>query len=74
MAGNMKGRGGIKGLLLQHGEKAAIGVFGFVALWLVYKTTALPRLGRKIQSCQAPQRDHRNHERRAKRSMARAGK
>jgi hypothetical protein len=50
MAGNMKGQGGIKGLLLQHGEKAAIAIVGCVALWLIYKTTSLPRLEEKYKA------------------------
>src|SRR6185312_15031993 len=50
MAGNMKGLGGVKGLLLKHGEKAAIAIFGFAALWLVYKTTSLPRLEEKYKA------------------------
>ncbi|HEX4415047.1 MAG TPA: hypothetical protein VH107_15530 [Lacipirellulaceae bacterium] len=50
MAGNLKGQGGIKGLLLQHGEKAAIALVGFIALWLIYKTTTLPRLEEKFKA------------------------
>ncbi len=49
MAGNLKGQGGIKRLLLQHGEKAAIALVGLVALWLVYKATDLPRLEDKYK-------------------------
>jgi hypothetical protein len=48
MAGNTKG--GVVGLLLQHGEKAAIAIVGFIALWLVYKTTSLPRLEDKYKA------------------------
>ena len=50
MAGNLKGQGGIKRMLLRHGEKAAIALVGLVALWFVYKTTALPRLEDKFQA------------------------
>jgi hypothetical protein len=50
MSGNLKGQGGIKRLLLQHGEKAAIALVGLVALWLIYKTTALPRLEDKYKA------------------------
>ncbi len=50
MAGNMKGQGGVKGLLLQHGEKAVIALVGLVALWLIYKTMSLPRLEDKYRA------------------------
>ncbi len=50
MAGNMKGHGGFVGLLLQHGEKAAITIVGLIALYLVYKTTSLPRLEEKYKA------------------------
>lgn len=55
MAGNLKGLGGLKGLLLRHGEKAAIAVVAFVALWVVYKTTSLPRLDDKLKADQLHQ-------------------
>ena len=50
MASNLKGQGGIKGLLLLHGEKIAISLVGVVALLLIYKTTSLPRLEDKFQA------------------------
>ena len=46
----MKGHGGFVGLLLQHGEKAAITIVGLIALYLVYKTTSLPRLEEKYKA------------------------
>lgn len=50
MASNLKGQGGIKRLLLQHGEKIAITLVGVAALFLVYKTTSLPRLKDELQA------------------------
>ncbi len=50
MAGKLKGQGGIKGLLLLHGEKIAISLVGLIALLLIYKTTSLPRLEDKFQA------------------------
>jgi hypothetical protein len=44
MKANLKGLGGIKGLLLLHGEKVAMGVVGLLALWFVYSSMRLPRL------------------------------
>ena len=50
MASKLKGQGGAKGFLLLHGEKIAISLVGLVALWLIYKTTSLPRLEDKYQA------------------------
>lgn len=50
MASNLKGQGGIKRLLLQHGEKVVIALVGVVALFLVYKTMSLPRLKEELQA------------------------
>ena len=50
MAGNLKGLSGIKGLVLRHGEKVVIALVGFVALWLVYKSTSLPKLEPDFQA------------------------
>jgi hypothetical protein len=50
MAGKLKGAGGIKGFFLLHGEKLAIGIVGFLALFLIYKTTSLPHLEDKYQA------------------------
>ena len=50
MAGNLKGLSGIKGLVLRHGEKVVIALVGFVALWLVYKSTSLPKLEADFQA------------------------
>jgi hypothetical protein len=44
MKANLKGLGGIKGLLLLHGEKVAIAVVGLLALWFIYSSMSLPRL------------------------------
>lgn len=49
MASN-KRQGGIKGLLLLHGEKIAISLVGLIALWMIYKATSLPRLEDKYQA------------------------
>src|SRR5215211_389089 len=50
MAGKLKGQGGIKGFMLLHGEKLAISIVGLLALWLIYKSTSLPRLEDKYQA------------------------
>ena len=50
MATNLKGAGGVKGFLLLHGEKIAIGIVGFFALWIVYKSFNLPKLDDKHQA------------------------
>lgn len=50
MAGNLKGLGGAKGLLLRHGEKAAIGIVALVALYVIYTTMSLPRLDEKLKA------------------------
>ena len=38
------------GFLLRHGEKIAISLVGLIALWLIYKTTSLPRLADQFQA------------------------
>jgi hypothetical protein len=50
MKANLKGRGGIKGLLLLHGEKVAIAVVGLLALWFVYSSLQLPSLESQYQA------------------------
>ena len=50
MATNLKGQGGIKGLLLLHGEKVAIAIVALVAIWFVYSSTKLPKLDDKFQA------------------------
>jgi hypothetical protein len=50
MAGKLKGQGKLKGFFLLHGEKLGIAVVALAALWLVYKTTSLPRLEEKFQA------------------------
>jgi hypothetical protein len=50
MASNLKGQGGIKRLLLQHGEKIVIALVGVVAIFLIYKTASLPRLKEELQA------------------------
>lgn len=50
MKANLKGRGGIKGLLLLHGEKVAITVVGLLALGFVYKSLKVPRLESRYQA------------------------
>src|SRR5262245_46224296 len=50
MATNLKGKGRFVSMLLLHGEKIAIGVFAFVALWFIYKAMSLPRLGSDFQA------------------------
>lgn len=50
MATNLKGQGGIKGFLLLHGEKIAMGVVAAVALWFVYKSLKVPRLDDQYQA------------------------
>jgi hypothetical protein len=44
MKANLKGRGGIKGMFLLHGEKIAIVLVGLAALWFVYSSLQLPKL------------------------------
>ncbi len=44
MANNLKGQGGIKGLMLLHGEKVGIAIVGLVALWFVYSSIKVPKL------------------------------
>ncbi|MCI0332952.1 MAG: hypothetical protein L0228_06985 [Planctomycetes bacterium] len=50
MKANLKGSGGIKGLVLRHGEKVAIVVFGLLALWFAYSSLRLPRLQDQYQA------------------------
>jgi hypothetical protein len=50
MASNMKNLSGIKGMMLLHGEKVAIAIVAFIAVWLIYKTTSLPRLKAEFQA------------------------
>ncbi len=51
MATNLKGQGGIKGILLLHGEKIAIGIVGVIALMFVYRALfKIPRLEDKFQA------------------------
>jgi len=44
MKANLKGLGGIKGMLLLHGEKIVIVLVGLAALWFVYSSLQLPEL------------------------------
>src|SRR3954470_16850991 len=50
MATSLKGQSGVKGFLLLHGEKIAIGLIGLIALWFIYKSTKLERLDDKHQA------------------------
>ncbi len=50
MKGNLKGLGGIKGLLLMHGEKAGIALVGLLALWFVYSSLGLEGLDSRYQA------------------------
>src|SRR3954470_9838936 len=50
MATNLKGKGRFASLLLLHGEKIAIAVFGLVALWFVYKSFKIDKLGDNFQA------------------------
>lgn len=50
MKANLKGRGGIKGLFLLHGEKIAITLVGLLALWFVYSSLSLPKLEDRYQA------------------------
>lgn len=52
MATNLKGQGGIKGLMLLHGEKIAIAIVVALSLWIVYKSTKLDRLDDKHQAAE----------------------
>jgi hypothetical protein len=44
MKANLKGLGGIKGLLLLHGEKVAMTIVGLLVLWFIYSSLQLPSL------------------------------
>jgi hypothetical protein len=44
MKANLKGLGGLKGLLLLHGEKLAMGLVALVALYFIYSSLNLPTL------------------------------
>ncbi len=46
----IKGKGKFVSLLLLHGEKVAIGLVGVIALWFIYKSLGLPRLGSDYQA------------------------
>src|SRR5215208_4096115 len=50
MATNLKGKGRFASIMLLHGEKIAIGVVSVVALWLIYRSFNLPRLGSDFQA------------------------
>src|SRR3954452_16767146 len=50
MATNLKGKGRFASILLLHGEKIAIGVVAVVALWFIYRSFNLPRLGSDFQA------------------------
>jgi hypothetical protein len=50
MATNLKGLSGAKGILLLHGEKISIALVGAVALFIVYKSWSLPKLGDDFQA------------------------
>jgi hypothetical protein len=50
MKANLKGLGGIKGLLLLHGEKVAMATVGLLALWFIYSSLRLPRLEEERQA------------------------
>jgi len=50
MATNLKGKGKFVSLLLLHGEKIAIALVAAAALWFVYKSWSLPRLGDNFQA------------------------
>lgn len=50
MATNLKGKGRFVSILLLHGEKIAIGVVAVVALWFIYRSFNLPRLGSDFQA------------------------
>jgi hypothetical protein len=55
MKAKLKGKGGIKGMLLLHGEKIAIGLMGLLAAYFVYKSLGLPRLEDRYQAAQLQQ-------------------
>jgi hypothetical protein len=44
MKANLKGLGGLKGLVLLHGEKLAMGLVALVALYFIYSSLNLPKL------------------------------
>jgi hypothetical protein len=44
MKANLKGLGGIKGLLLLHGEKIAMALVALLALWFIYSSLSLPEM------------------------------
>jgi hypothetical protein len=50
MKANLKGRGGIKGLLFLHGEKLAIAFAGLLGMWFIYSSLKLPKLGDDFQA------------------------
>jgi hypothetical protein len=50
MATNLKGKSPFVSMLLLHGEKIAIGIVAVVALWFIYRSFNLPRLGSDFQA------------------------
>ena len=56
MKANLKGSGGIKGLLLLHGEKLAILAVGVCTLLFIYYSTRLERLEPKYQATELQQK------------------
>jgi hypothetical protein len=50
MKAKLKGKGGIKGFFLLHGEKIAILLFGGLALFFIWKSLSLPRLDDDYQA------------------------
>src|SRR5262245_12822841 len=50
MKANLKGLSGIKGLMLLHGEKLAMGLVALVALYFIYSSLQLPSLDDTRQS------------------------
>src|SRR3954470_3210713 len=52
MATSLKGQTGVKGFLLLHGEKIAIGLIALISLWFIYKSTKLDHLDDKHQAAE----------------------
>jgi hypothetical protein len=50
MKAKLKGKGGIKGLFLHHGEKIAIALVGALALYFIWSSLQLPRLDDEFQA------------------------
>jgi hypothetical protein len=55
MKAKLKGKSGIKGLFLLHGEKIAIVLVAVLAGWFLYKSASLPRLEDRYQAPQLQQ-------------------